>query len=921
MVPAVTIKSRWSIFLEIMLLPWQLTKDMVNWFKSFKTMTKTEVAVFVLTLGASIILGFLSFSGMYVLWPILGLAIGAFVLSVVYEGEVYYQNIKGSLEKLFKPNYLKRQLAKECLRELLCKMEVIERLEAIIKTLRETEDCSDEFYERYAEFLSLYERVVGEQNEKTAVVYSLNDFQEKSKYTSEQIKRLAELRTPSFYCVSREDLDRTQSEIDEIVSSKFRADAATFLEDSVLKTLKPAGEFPDFLYDYAHHIRIHHQYSDHTNLETGSKAEQLKLAKDLDRLDDLFLLQLFPNDGVAIEKASIGSDIQVVKTRNEIALFEGQQRYFFVVTEGGLVERGKQGDLLARNKADIASCYKDLSPDEQIALDTLFYVGSLRSYLDGCRAEWQVKHGERAFWFQITQALSAIAGLFMILGSTYLLVEAFAVLPLVAALPLGLWPVLIVPMAFIAGSSFGLLTYNAITDMINDDSINARIRKIKADLKQGLTFRSGLMMVLSIGLLALTLVLTICTAGTWWTVVKYTRPLFSWMQKIPTILIGTLAFIVGLAGLAFNLGNTLQTINELEQESGPHPWDLTLLSLEATATLPEIHASKSELILAKQGSNYKLYGCYDGEWGWRDLQSNPVFERIDFDKKRMPFSLANLRLYRAMTQSQAHTFFPKQENIWQRLNPFRFLLLITYVPLRVALFLGHLVSISVMMDRLPGLNEIVSAILGFVAELFEDLHYFVRFAHAHKNDIRSLLDEQNHPDGHNHSNDLPTKGLKVLFYPLIYLAAWWASATSDYETVDPSEPVSGDSSPEDESVKTVSHGTRQLSFERALEMMQGKPARKEVKLAGYDINYVLSAHKESDSMGDEQVGHSENYHVVKNLAGLERRKKQVFDQYACCNGGIHYRTGGLSVNKSSDLPSPKNWDKVLAGRVRGHHRP
>ena len=53
-----------------------------------------------LTVGASLILGFLSFGGMFASIPVLPLAFAAFGLSVSYEGEVYLQNIKGSFQKI-----------------------------------------------------------------------------------------------------------------------------------------------------------------------------------------------------------------------------------------------------------------------------------------------------------------------------------------------------------------------------------------------------------------------------------------------------------------------------------------------------------------------------------------------------------------------------------------------------------------------------------------------------------------------------------------------------------------------------------------------------------------------------------------------------------------------------------------------------
>ena len=68
-----------------------------------------------LTLGASLILGFLSFGGMFALFPFLGLAFAAFVLSIAYEAEIYLQNNKGALNKLLKHNYLENFLAREYL--------------------------------------------------------------------------------------------------------------------------------------------------------------------------------------------------------------------------------------------------------------------------------------------------------------------------------------------------------------------------------------------------------------------------------------------------------------------------------------------------------------------------------------------------------------------------------------------------------------------------------------------------------------------------------------------------------------------------------------------------------------------------------------------------------------------------------------
>lgn len=74
---------------------------------------------FIVTFGASLVLGLLSFAGFYALSPILGLAIAAFGLSVLYEGEIYYANVDSTFRKIFHKNYLKQLKANELLEALL----------------------------------------------------------------------------------------------------------------------------------------------------------------------------------------------------------------------------------------------------------------------------------------------------------------------------------------------------------------------------------------------------------------------------------------------------------------------------------------------------------------------------------------------------------------------------------------------------------------------------------------------------------------------------------------------------------------------------------------------------------------------------------------------------------------------------------
>src|SRR3990167_10691011 len=73
-----------------------------------------------LTIGVSVMVGLLSFGGMYALWRLWPVAVICFALSTIYEAEIYFQNMRGAFKKLFSPySQLQHTLAKQCLLQLL----------------------------------------------------------------------------------------------------------------------------------------------------------------------------------------------------------------------------------------------------------------------------------------------------------------------------------------------------------------------------------------------------------------------------------------------------------------------------------------------------------------------------------------------------------------------------------------------------------------------------------------------------------------------------------------------------------------------------------------------------------------------------------------------------------------------------------
>lgn len=499
------------------------------------------LSLILLTVGASLILGFLSFGGMYALLPVLSVAFAAFGLSVIYEGEIYLQNIKGALGKLFKTSYLEKHLAKD---------------------------------------------------------YLLNNFPE-------------------------------------------------------------TNACPQFFKDYKAQLKLLEAFG-HKELNKDSKQRKKQIEKTLKDMEKWLALQLFPGKDTTRARSKYATELQ----------------------------------------------------------DWLVYQAQI---------EWQEKLEKRRFQFSIVKGFSLLSAIFMGLGSTYLIVEAFSVIPLMAAVPFGLWPIFILPMAIIAGSAYGLLTYNAITDMINNNTIAKWYSKIRDDLSKGLTLRNVFITATALVLVGLALALTICTAGTWWTIATNARPLFDWMRKMPSFIMGALnPFVTGISAIFFNAQNSTESLGMI--------------------------------VDALEGKNMFL---------------------------RIRDSVIDGYHYLIQTENMAQIF-----------NPFRLILKLTITPLRILLFFGHLLSIAVTADRMPGMPQIISALIAIISEGFEDAHYFAGHSHeedhhkpgdSHHHDTKAMLREHLDSEaGHEHGMDIPTWVLKTAAAPLYALAALWDVVFSSRNT--PSAP-------------------------------------------------------------------------------------------------------------------------------------
>jgi hypothetical protein len=271
----------------------------------------------------------------------------------------------------------------------------------------------------------------------------------------------------------------------------------------------------------------------------------------------------------------------------------------------------------------------------------------LHAFLHAPRADGQPSiHEEyknsakwRKFYIPALQFFALLTTLSMSLGTSYLLVEFFSLVPWLAAMPAVL-PVIIVPLSILGGVAYGLLTFNAVTNLMANNTVVNWARKIRNNFyNDGLTFANITMAATATLLFTLALTLTICTAGTWWTIAQQVRPLFGWMRRIPTFFMAVVnPVIMWFSSLSFNIENTSGTLHELFPEHD---------------------------------------------------KNDPIDNRPSVWEK----------IKTACSKTAKHLW--EKENIGQWLNPFRPMLYLV-LSLRYVLFAGHLFSIGATADRAWG---------------------------------------------------------------------------------------------------------------------------------------------------------------------------------------------------------------------------
>ena len=407
-------------------------------------------------------------------------------------------------------------------------------------------------------------------------------------------------------------------------------------------------------------------------------------------------------------------------------------------------------------------------------------------------AQNTLKTRGRLFYF--VGGFSVLCAACMGIGTTYLLSETLLAIPLLTALSASIPPVGFIILATLAGAAYGLLIYNAITDMINNKTLQHLYNQLIQIKRKGVTLRNLVMTTTTVLLVLLAIALTVCTAGTWWAVARETTPVVSWIIKLPGFVMKIMnPILIGIASLFFNWQNTAETL-ELAEEIKKSPF----------AAIKEAF-----------------------------LELKTTFSQL-----------------------------PQHENWLQILNPARLLLKLTITPLRILFFIGHLASIAVTSDRIPGISPIISTLLGFISEGFEDAHYF--FGHSpnapiEKPSVTQILHEHFNPQ--DKRLDFPSWILKeVIFKPIYWLAITWDWAFSQRNP----KAITGQAGP------------HKMSFSEAKQKQTGSfkeniPQKIAVPNSGKDVD-LLEWQKELVIMKIEQFKKNHLQHAF--LGNQLARQKQ-----------------------------------------------
>lgn len=681
-----------------------------------------EVSAWVLAISASMILGLLSFSGMLAIWPSLFLAFAAFLLAIVIEGEIYLQNIRSALEKLIEPKAYEQQLTALYLQERLVDFD--KNLDLLL--IRQPTDdekkqvCDHNQVVIWPEGNTYKIGFRNANGEFEAKVLNA----EQSQFLRHYIPQEQFLENPGHH-----------EHIQKILAQ---------LNGSVVA--RPQQHYPLFIKAYISQCRYVRRLNCYLHTQPFNEERQKELEvmnSHLKRLEDELNDDLFHAPKMSTTQP-LGNIISFKINKNkydfDLVTMSSQLKKKNAPLGMSFV-RAPKPFVLTDDKKATTDPIRSL-PEEDPKFGELsdqtyqFHRNKLMEWISPeDRAAWEACLSTHTLYSRIAFVISAFSGLIMGIGTTYLIMEAMAAIPWFAALPLTLFPPVVAPLALIAGAAYGLLIYNSLTDMLLDNPFKKFFARLRSNF-QDMTLKKGVLLGFSLVLLLVTIVLTICTAGTWLTVFHKTKPLFTWISHISNIVLNTMIpILIGFSILPFSIQSISNTLQNLEESPD---FDKLIDKLDPrTWRAPTWHLPRN----LTEATNW-------------------VSERIW--QKWVPGFLG-------LTPKEFAAETPDQQK-----NPYRILYKLLFEPLQVMIFVGHLISAGATSDQIEGVPVMLSFFLNFFFECAEDWDWIWGRAHVDNLSTSDLLKERlQKTDDHNHDNNLPMRLLNFVFEPILKRAAEW----------------------------------------------------------------------------------------------------------------------------------------------------
>ncbi len=698
-----------------------------------------KVSAWVLAISASMILGLLSFSGMLAICPALTLAYAAFLFAIVIEGEIYLQSTLSALFKLTDPKAYEHQLSALYILE---KMVDFDKNRDLL-LMREPNDEDKKQVCDHNQVLIIRK----DDHVEIGFRNQLGEYEQKE-VAAEHSGFLKHYSPEEQFIEVPEHHEHIQG-ILQRWDSAFSA--------------RPQQQYPLFMKAYVSQCQYVRRLNCYSHTQPANEESQKELATmtaHLKKLDDDISDELFHGSQGRVAQSAdpyFSFDWQATKTSDtKRATKKSYDLNFETMTfQPKSVLRGMTAfnrptsqieivgaEAYSKKPIDFKDTLKEVAENDpfltQLGDKTYeFHHRKLAQWISADRDVWKRKLAKHTLHSRLAFVVSAFSGLIMGIGTTYLIMESMAAIPLLAAIPLSFFPPVIGPLALIAGVAYGLLIYNSLTDILLDDPFKKFFDRVRSNMHyENMTLKKGLMLGLSLLLFLVTIFLTICTAGTWLTVFHKTKPLFTWISHIPNILLNVIIpILIGISVLPFSVQSISNTLENLE---GNPTLDTMVSALNPANWHAPTWRFPRNWAEASAGLSEKI---------WQHWV--PDFLGVTADE------------------------FAK-ETREQQYNPYRILYRLLFEPLRIFIFIGHLISAGATSDQIQGVPVIFSFILNFFFECAEDWDWIWGRAHVNNMSTADLLRERaQKADDHNHDKNIPMRILNFMFEPILKRAAQW----------------------------------------------------------------------------------------------------------------------------------------------------